>query len=628
MTQQQMTIDQAIDLAMSHHGAGRLREAEAIYRQILGTAPNHPDALHLLGLVAYQAGQLEPAVDLIRRAIAANPRAAAYHANLGLVLIHLHRIDETIAAYRQAAALDPNVAEVHSNLGVMLHQKGQIDEAIASLRQALVVQPNYPEALLNLGNALHAAGQTDEAIESFRQALRLRPDYPEAMSNLGASLREKGEVDQAIVELQRAISLRPDYAEAYSNLGMALREKNQADACYAAYHRALELRPGYPEAQNNLGEALQYFGRIDEAISCYRQAIAFRSDYAEAHNNFGTALIEKKHLDEATSAFGEALKLSPESKFAHFNLGLIPLLRGDIQKGLPAIDRYWRTIRQYPFNCDKLRPQWDGSPLNGKRILLYAEQGFGDTIHFVRYVPMVEQLGGKVVLAVQPDLVSLIRSMKTRAQVISYASDQAPEFDTHYTLLLLPMALGTTLQNVPADVPYLFADQELSSQWRKRMPSDGLKVGIAWAGRPTYRNDRNRSTKLSTFAPLAQVEGVHYFSLQKGYAADQARTPPAGLNLTNWTDELKSFVDTAALIDNLDLVITIDTSIAHLAAAMGKPVWMMIAFMPDWRWMLDREDSPWYPTMRLFRQPAMGDWPPVLTKVVAALRELKTASGT
>jgi tetratricopeptide (TPR) repeat protein len=514
----QLTIQQTFDLALRHHEAGRLREAEQLYRQLLGQQPNHAEALHLLGVLAGQVGRNDVAVDLIRRAI----------------------------------AFRPNYPEAHSNLGGVLMVNGRLDEAMAACRQAIALNPNLPEAHYNLGNVLRDKGQLGEAIAAFRQAIALRGNYAEAHNNLGNAMKDKGQLDEAIAACRQATVFRPNYAEAHYNLGIALHDR----------------------------------GQLDEAIAAYRRAVVLRPNYAEAHQNLSLAL----------------------------------LARGDFQQGWEEYEWRWKCKDLPSPPRDFAQPQWDGCPLEDRTVLLHTEQGLGDAIQFIRYLPLVAQRGGRIILECQAELQRLFQTIAGSCQIVA-RGQPLPAFDLHCPLQSLPRVFGTNLANVPHIVPYLHPDAEDARRWQHRLASHSpnVRVGLAWAGSPTHKNDRNRSIKLARLAPLGQVPGVRFFSLQKGEAAAEAKTPPPGMELVDWTEELKDFADTAALIDNLDLVIAVDTAVVHLAGAMGKLVWTLLPFVADWRWLLERQDSPWYPTMRLFRQPRIGDWDSVVTRVVEAL---------
>jgi tetratricopeptide (TPR) repeat protein len=551
----QLSIQQAFDLALQHHYAGRLSQAEQIYRQILTLEPNHFYAMHQLGLAAYQLGRDDDALDLLTRAI----------------------------------GLNPNSAEAHNNLGDLLRKKGRTDAAIAECRRAIALKPDYPEAHNNLGNALKDKGRLDEAIACFRGV----------------------------------IALNPNLAVAHYNLGNTLKENHQLDEAIAAYRQALLLNPNFPEAHNNLGYALRDKGELDEAIASCRCAIALRPDLYGAHNNLGIALKAKGRLDQAEAEFEREIGFRPEMAEAHHNLSFVLLLRGEFERGWDEYEWRWKC-RDLPAPARNFtQPRWDGSPLESRSILIRAEQGFGDTIQFVRYLPMVAERGGKIILECQGELHRLFRTLPVDCQITA-PGDSLPPFDFHFPLPSLPQMFKTDLSNIPKNVPYLASELALVDQWSKKLgPKDGrLRVGLAWAGNPKFRGDRWRSMKLEQLRPLTGDRGVRFYSLQKGRAGEQVKNPPAGLQLIDLGPELSDFADTAAVMSLMDLIITTDTSIPHLAGALARPVWVMLQFVPDFRWLLDRQDCPWYPTMRLFRQPAVGDWDSVVGHVVNALSSL------
>ncbi len=465
----------------------------------------------------------------------------------------------------------------------------------------------------------HRAGRLPQARALYQQILAQQPEHAGALHFSGVMALQEGRNDVAADLIAKAIGLQPNSPEAYCNLGIALQGKGQLDGAIAAYRRAIGLKPDYPEAHSNLGAALRDTGNLDDASAALRRAIALRPGFADAHSNLGIVLREMGMLDEARTAYRRAIALKPGYPEAHHNLALLLLLQGEFLEGWNEFEWRWRCKQFLSPRRTFGQAQWDGSDLAARTILLHAEQGFGDTIQLVRYVPLVAARGGQVVLEAAPELRRLLQGTRGIARWVD-AGDALPPFDVHCPLLSLPMAFGTTLQNIPHTVPYVQADAEGVERWRKELSGDGRrKVGLAWAGEPTHGNDRNRSLSLSALAPLADAKGVTFYSLQKGDAAKQATNPPAGMELIDRTAELTDFADTAAFIANLDLVISVDTAVAHLAGAMGKPVWTLLPFVPDWRWLMQREDSPWYPTMRLCRQRGRGDWGSVISRVAEAL---------
>jgi len=489
--------------------------------------------------------------------------------------------------YAEILALDPDNADALHLSGVIALQTNRLIQARDLIQKAIARNPAIAEYHNNLGNVFIKTDQIEDAIAAFEQAIRLRPSYSKAHSNLGNALKEKGELDEAIAAHRRAIALSPGYAEAHNNLGKALKEKGRLDEAVAAYFQAIALDPGLPQAHFNLGNALKERGQVDDAIVAYRQAIS----------------------------------LDPGSPDAHYNLSSALLARGDFREGWEEYEWRWKC-RHLPPPRNFAQPQWDGRPLEGRTILLHAEQGFGDALQFIRYVPLLAQRTGNIVIECPAELKRLFQSSEVNCQIVT-RGQPLPAFDLHCALLSLPRIFGTTSASIPSAVPYLRADLQDAENWRRWLDdgSSTVKVGLAWAGSPTHGNDRNRSLKLANLGPLAQVPGVRFFSLQKGEAATEARTPPPGMELVDRMQEIKDFADTAALIANLDLVIAVDTAVAHLAGALAKPIWTMLPLIPDWRWLLEREDSPWYPTMRLFRQSRRGDWDSVITRIVDALSQ-------
>lgn len=545
-----VTIEQAMQLAVAHHRAQRLTEAEQIYRQIVAARPDHADALRLLGAIAVQTGHLDAGIELMRRAISINPRAAAYHVDLGSALQRKGDIDAAFACFEEAIRISPNEPAAHNNLGVIFDMRDQIDRAVSSFRHAIRLKPDYAEAHNNLGHALCKKREWDEAIAACRDALRINREYADAHLNLGNALRGKGELDEAIASYRRAILLRPDAAEVHSNLGNALKEN----------------------------------GELDESIAAHRKAVAMKPDLTMAHCNLGYAL----------------------------------LLSGDFRHGW--LENEWRLKKSTWQTKYFPGPRWNGEDLDGKTIVLWGEQGFGDVIQFVRFAPMVAHRGARVVIWCQAELTRLLRSNCELGEIVPSDAD-VPGHDFHCPLMSLPAVFNTVLETIPAPASYLQSDPALVETWKTRLRDSDrkLKVGLAWAGNPRFQEDRIRSLKLERLAPLQAARNARFFSLQKGEAAMQAKNPPARLEIIDLSSEISDLADTAAVMSQMDLIVTTDTCVAHLAGALARPVWVMLSFSPDFRWLLVRGDSPWYPTMRLFRQKSRADWDSVIHRVAQAL---------
>ncbi len=414
-------------------------------------------------------------------------------------------------------------------------------------------------------------------------------------------------------------------AEAHNHSGAWFEQQGRLDEAVACYQQALALKPDYAEAHNNLGNVLKEQGKFEEALASYQQALGLKPDYAEVHYNQGVVLKEQGRLTEALASLEHALRLKPDYAEAHSSRALAWLLAGDFARGWPEYEWRWQCP---PFSLPRFgQPLWDGSPLGGQTILLYAEQGFGDTLQFIRYAPLVKERGGCVLLACPAALIPLLRSSRGIDRLLPQEGP-LPPLDVYAPLLSLPRIFSTTLATVPAQVPYLFADAQLSQHWREQLSAlPGSKIGIAWQGSPHYRGDRQRSIPLVQFAPLARLPGVRLVSLQKGPGTEQLRDVANRFPVTDLGSQLDAtsgaFLDTAAVMEHLNLVITADTVIAHLAGALGVPVWVALPFAPDWRWLLDREESPWYPTVRLFRQQTWGNWPEVFARLTDAVQQIQ-----
>ncbi|MBL8700354.1 MAG: tetratricopeptide repeat protein [Alphaproteobacteria bacterium] len=609
------------DEAVKLHQSRRLVEAEERYRRILAAQPRHAGALHLLGVVDIQRGQHQAAVERIGAALAINPRAAPFHGNFATALQALRRFDEAEKHYREAVRLDPNYADAHNNLGALLEKRARHLDAAQCYRAALAARPTFAEAHNNLGQLLRGLGQVDESIKHLEEAIRLRPSYGDAHRGLGMALARQDKSDAAIVALRKAIELNPADAEAHNHLGSRLKLKGLLDEAEAAYRRALELRPNYVDVHNNLGNVHFRRGRLDEAEACYRRALALRPNYPDGHGNLGITAMGRCRYDEAVGYFRRALELRPVYPEAQCNLSQALLVLGQFREGWDKYEARWKlpALPPRPFR----QPWWRGESIVGQTILLHVEQGLGDAIQFARYAPIVQRLGATVILEVPRELIRLFAPIAAQGIRLVKRGAPLPHFDVHCPLLSIPGALGCDLTSIPADVPYLGVDPGTLAAWRARLPAEGtLKVGLVWAGNPQHGNDHNRSFRPLAFKPLFAVPGVRYFSLQKqrrtGDDADLAALGP----ITDLGPELKDFADTAAALSALDLLVAADTSIVHLAGALARPVWTMVPYSPDWRWLLAREDTPWYPTMRLLRQPRERDWGSVMARVARDIAAL------
>jgi tetratricopeptide (TPR) repeat protein len=538
--------------------------------------PTDSKALENLARQRFSNGDVGGAIDLLRRAIAIDPYSPHLHANLGVALAAVGRLDEAIPVLQQALSLNPGSPQIEANLA-----KAYIDQ----------------------GNTLLSDRRYGEAVPCYQNALKLQPDHRWMLNNLAIALQETGRPQEALMVCLRAVEVHPDFVEAWYNLGRIHQDLDRQTEAAAAFERALLLRPDYAAARSNMAMTLQARGRFDEAVVEYRRAIESDPEYDDPQINIGIALRDAGRTDEAIAHYRNLLSVRPDLAEARWNLGITLLRQGQLEEGFAAAEARRRIPR---LKCDRTfnRPQWQGEDLSRRTILLHYEQGFGDVIQFVRYASLVHDRGGRVIVLCQPELKRLFENQLQIEKVIA-EGESLPAYDVHCPLLTLPLIFRTTLESIPNNVPYIKPDPSLASKWADRLSPlrPARTIGIAWAGNPRHANDDQRSIPPELLGPLAQVPGVRWVSLQK---PRPAKLP--NLNLLDLTDEFSDFADTAALVFNLDLVISADSAVAHLAGALGKPVLTLLPYVPDWRWMLDRTDSAWYPTMRLFRQPKFGDW--------------------
>lgn len=478
--------------------------------------------------------------------------------------------------------------------------------------------PRHAGSLNMMGVIAAQRGNFDTAAELIGQAIELEGREAAYYLNLGLVRREQRRLAEAEACFRRAVWLAPAHPDSHNNLAVALAELGQLAAAASAYETALKLNPDYAEAWNNLGNLRRDQGELAAAVDCYHRALAAQPDFADAFNNLGVALAEQGSAHEALLAYERALALQPDLADAHYNRGLALLARGDFAAGWPEYEWRWQTRHMAAYRRGFSQPQWRGEPAAGRTLLIHAEQGFGDTLQFLRYVPMAAARGLRVVLEIPAPLARLAAALPGVAAVV-VQGEKIPDFDLHVPMLSLPLAFGTVLETIPAATPYIKVSEAEAARWRRRLAGPGLKLGLVWAGNARRENpslaavDRRRSLHPAALLPLFEVPGAEFVSLQKD--------GPAGLPLRDYMSEIQDFADTAALITSLDLVIAADTAVAHLAGALGKEVWLLNRHDSCWRWLHGRTDSPWYPTMRLYTQPAPGDWGQVIRQVAADLAQ-------
>jgi tetratricopeptide (TPR) repeat protein len=524
------------------------------------------------------------------------------------------RLDDAEKLYSRVLKAQPGNFDALHLLGMLNHQRGKSGEAYRLIAAALKVQPRSPDALSNLALVLHALKRSDEALAQLGKALAFAPGHVDALNNRGSVLLDLKRPVEAVAAFDAVLAREPRHVQALINRGNARAELAEAGLALTDYDAALDVAPGHPLALYNQGNALRALGREQDALVAYDGALAAAPNHSGALSNRGMALAALNRHQDALASYRRALALQPENADVHFNAAMSLLTIGDYPNGFTEYEWRWKRPGM-GMRTDLRKPLWLGeTPLAGKTILLHAEQGLGDTVMFARYAPLLARSGARVVLEVQPELKTLLAALQGVAAIVA-RGEPLPPFDLHCPLTSLPFACKTTLSSVPADIPYLRAPETSLAKWRECFEGLLPRVSLAWSGRATHVNDRNRSLSLAQLEPLLEAEDVRFVSIQRELRPADAELLAREPRIMDVGPELAEFTDTAAVLALSDLVICVDTSIAHVAGAMGRPAFVLLPFQPDWRWTLDRERSPWYPETRLFRQPVPGDWASVITRV-------------
>ncbi|MFV3131788.1 tetratricopeptide repeat protein [Niveispirillum sp. KHB5.9] len=582
-----------LNAAKQIHVAGNLVEAEARYRALLTRNPGLTDAFHPLGIALQQLGRHAEAEAIIARWLAVSPRDHDALINHGNSLIALGRAADGATAYQKALTVRPQSADARCFLANALYMMGDLARAEENYRLILKDKPSQGNAMFNLANLLCDTGRPDEGMKYYEEVLRHYPDMVEAMVNLGNQWSRRGEGEKAIALLEQATRKRPGMPEAFANLGSALYE-----------HR----------------------GDIEGAERCFLETVRIAPTYREGLNNLANIYMNQGRMEAATEVIDRMLELYPDSPLVHGTAAGLFLVDGRMERGWAHFE--WRWLRpNLPVPLREFgKPEWRGEDISDKTILLHHEQGLGDSIQFVRFAADVAARAGHVILEVPNNLRELYACIKN--VTLATFLEPLPPFDVHLAIMSVPFVLGYAIDTIPAPIPYLFADPERVEKWRDRLPKGGFRIGIVWQGKAGVGVDKGRSYSLAHLAPVARIPGVTLVSLQKGYGLDQLDSLPEGMRVETLGDDFDegngAFLDTAAVMQHMDLIISSDTSVAHLAGALGRPVWVPLKFAPDWRWLMGREDSPWYPTtMRLFRQSAPNSWADVFERLAGAVTALK-----
>jgi len=637
---------------------GELDGAMTAYDLATAMKPDFTEAWYNWGNALQKREKFAEAVDCYDKALAGNADFAEAHHNRAMALRKLVKYEDALAGYDQAIALKPDYGEAWFGRGNVLAELHRRLEAISSYDHALSLRPDYAEAYLGRATVLQELKKFDEALISYNQVIALKPDHADAYMGRSAVLRELKRFDEALADCDRAlvcycqdlsattnidefcicllrgnvqhelqqyesalasydqaIALKPDYAEAYANRGNTLHELQRYDDALLSCDQAIAINPLLEVAYNNRGNIRKSIGQTEAAIADFDQAVALNPDYAEAYSNRGTVFHHLGQCDMALDDYNRAIALNPELAGAQWNKSLVSLLAGQFTEGWKLHEWRWQWENFPSPKRNFPQPLWLGDePLTGKTILLHSEQGLGDTLQFCRYIPLVAHLGGKIILEVEKILAPLLKDLEGIGEII-YKESTLPDFDCHCPLLSLPLAFKTELHTIPSFPAYLHASPDKLLHWQNKLGEKTKPwVGLVWSGKKIHKNDRNRSIALAELIPYLP-DGCQYVSLQKDIRTTDEETLKKHDHILRFDRELYDFSDTAALCTLMDVIVSVDTSVAHLGGALGKPTWILLPFAPDWRWLLDRKDSPWYPSVTLYRQPKIGDWASVFTQI-------------
>ena len=603
--------------ALSLHSQGQLPRAQALFEEIIARRPKHAGALSVLGLIAGQTGNFARAAQLLGRAVEVDPGNAGAHNNRGLALHELGQWESALKSFNQALRLKPGYVMAYYNRANTQIRLKRWEEALGSYDRAIAMDPRNALAYVNRGNVLVEMRRWEAALDSYDQAIAIQPTYVDAYLNRGNVQGELGRWEAALESYDQAIALRPDYAEAFFNRGNAQKAMKRWDDALESYEQAIACNARFFKAHFNKGVVLQELRQLEAALASYQQSVAIEPDHAEAHSNLGNVLRELNQWEAALASYERSIEIKPDYAEAHTNRAIVRLLLGDFERGWRDYEWRWRHADTSTLADQRefSEPRWLGEEaLAGKSILVHNEQGFGDVLQFCRYAKLLTEKGARVILEVPKPLLTLLANLDGVSQLVARGSG-LPQFDYQCPLLSLPLAFGTRLTTIPASVPYLRADAAKVAEWQVKLGEKGRpRIGLAWSGSLAVKS-----------IPLEQLiqhlpEGFQYVSLQKEVReADRPVLRSTGA-IADFAQDLHDFNDTAALCECMDLVISVDTSVAHLSGALGKPAWILLMFSPDWRWLLDRDDSPWYPTAKLYRQDTPGEWAGAISRVAADLK--------
>ena len=591
------------------YNAGKLQQALSEATQMIERFPNSFILYNISGASNAALKRFDAAIESYKQALRIKPDYAEVHNNMGTALSDKGDFEGAIESYKHALKIKPDYLGAYYNMGSVMRDKGDFEGAIESYKHALRIKPDYAGAYNNMGNALSSKGDLAEAIESYKQAIRIKPDFAGAYNNMANAMKNKGDLVEAIESCKQALKIKPDYADAYYNMANAMKDKGDLAEAIDSYKQALKIKPNYASAYYNMGNALNEKGSPEAAIDSYKQAIKIQPNYADAYSNMGIALKDKGDVEAAIGSYKQALKIKPNFADAYYNFSLLYLLLGDLDKGFKYYEWRLKMIKERHVAPARTNLIWDGEKsLNGKHFVVYEEQGLGDIIQFCRYLPVLEQKGANVTFKVKSNLHALLRTLDSKIS-LNTSLPEENKIDFESPLMSLPYLLKTSWKLIPITSPYLYADQSKVATWGEKLSKDSFKVGICWQG-GTTKIDVGRSFSLSLFEGISKIPNVQLISLHKGEGEGQITNIDFDVTTlgSGFDAGQDAFLDTAGVMMNCDLIITSDTSVAHLAGALGRPTWVALQYIPASFWMLGRSDSLWYPTMTLFRQKSRGDW--------------------
>jgi tetratricopeptide (TPR) repeat protein len=616
-------LDAAAQSGLDALAAGQPDLARSILTEIVRRAPSHGAAHHGLGLVAKAAGDLSLAARHLQRAVSARPSDLPARLNYASVLLESGRLDEARLQFDRILREKPDWPVALRNMTIALLGAGKADEAAEVVARGLALAPEDAQLWFQFGNVSRALDRHGDALEAYERASELDPGNFDAAMFLALEYQMLEMQDRAEAALRRALSLQSDHPVALIRLAAALVEQGRAQEALPPLEAALPALADTPDAHVTAGWIYRVLGRLDEAEAAWHRAATLDPEGEGAFVNLAVLAMDRRRFDEARALLDKVLARDPDRAPAALAEAYLLMLQGDFERGWPRLESRL-ALRATRFRAASGR-RWEGEPLEGRTLLVEAEEGYGDSLQFLRYVPRLVAQAKQVALRVPRALVELCRCSFPDTIVVPH-DGELPAFDCRIEMMSLPLRFGTVLDAVPAAIPYLVPPPGSIDAWRERLgDAAGPKIGLVWAGNPNHRNDYNRSMAVECLLPLLAVPGLRPFSLQVGPRAQDLERLPSGA-IADLAPFLDDFGETAAALSALDLVIAVDTATAHLAGALGRPVWLLLPYAPDWRWMLDREDSPWYPSFRLFRQSSPRDWDEVVARVAAALREEITAA--